>query len=168
MARYPHQAEMARRLGADEVIPDGNEYAKIAQVTGGQLYAGPLKNQMLLGGYDVIYDIVGTGRAIRDSLRWAKAGGTVVLVGISPELMKVDLSPVWHQEVNLTGSAGHGMERWNGHRVHGYDLAIQWMRNGNLPTDDLITHRFPLDEYKQAVATATDKRTGAIKVVLQM
>lgn len=168
MARYPHQAETARRLGADEVIPDGNAYEKIAQVTGGQLYAGPLKNQMLLGGYDVIYDIVGTGRTIRDSLRWAKAGGTVVVVGISPELMKVDLSPVWHQEVNLTGSVVHGMERWNGHRIHGYDLAIQWMRIGDLPTDDLITHRFPLDEYKQAVATAAAKRTGAIKVVLQM
>jgi threonine dehydrogenase-like Zn-dependent dehydrogenase len=42
------------------------------------------------------------------------------------------------------------------------------MLEGALPTEGLITHRYPLAEYKQAVATATDKRTGAIKVVLQM
>ena len=159
---------MARRLGADEVISSGDEYEEVARVTGGRLYTGPLGNKMLLGGYDVIYDIVGTGRTIMDSLRWARAGGTVVVVGISPKLMKTDLSPVWHQEVSLMGSMVHGIEEWQGQRVHGYNLAMQWMRDGALPTDDLITHRFPLREYKRAVATATDKRTGAIKVVLQM
>jgi threonine dehydrogenase-like Zn-dependent dehydrogenase len=168
MARYPHQAAMARRLGADEVISGGDRYEEIARVTGGQLYVGPLNNKMLLGGYDVIYDIVGTGQTIKDSLRWARAGGTVVLVGISPRLMKTDLSPVWHQEVNLVGSVVHGIEEWQGQRMHGFDLVIQWMQSGLLPTDDLITHRFPLEEHKRAVATATNKRTGAIKVVFQM
>ena len=159
---------MARRLGADEVISSGDEYEEVARVTGGRLYAGPLGNKMLLGGYDVIYDIVGTGRTIMDSLRWARAGGTGVVVGISPKLMKTDLSPVWHQEVSLMGSMVHGIEEWQGQRIHGYNLAMQWMRDSALPTDDLITHRFPLQEYKRAVATAADKRTGAIKVVLQM
>jgi threonine dehydrogenase-like Zn-dependent dehydrogenase len=168
LARYPHQAAMARRLGANEVISDRDEYEQVARVTGGQLYVGPLSNKMLLGGYDVIYDIVGTGRTIKDSLRWARAGGTVVVVGISLKLMRTDLSPVWHQEVSLMGSLVHGIEEWQGQRIHGYNLAMQWMRDGALPTDDLITHRFPLKEYKRAVATATDKRTGAIKVVFQM
>jgi threonine dehydrogenase-like Zn-dependent dehydrogenase len=167
MARYPHQAQMARRLGADEVISDGDGYEEVARVTGGQLYVGPLNNKTLLGGYEIIYDIVGTGRTIQDSLRWARAGGTVVVVGISPKLFKTDLSPIWHQEVNLMGSMVHGMEAWQGRRVRGFDLVIGWMRDGSLPTDGLITHRFPLREYKRAVATATDKRTGAIKVVFQ-
>jgi threonine dehydrogenase-like Zn-dependent dehydrogenase len=168
LARYPHQAAMARRLGADEVISDRDEYEQVARVTGGQLYVGPLSNKMLLGGYDVIYDIVGTGRTIKDSLRWARAGGTVVVVGISLKLMRTDLSPVWHQEVSLMGSLVHGIEEWQGQRIHGYNLAMQWMRDGALPTDGLITHRFPLRKYKRAVATAIDKRTGAIKVVFQM
>jgi threonine dehydrogenase-like Zn-dependent dehydrogenase len=60
------------------------------------------------------------------------------------------------------------MEDWNGQRVHGYELVSQWMQAGILSTADLVTHRFPFHEYKQAVATATDKRTGVIKVVLQM
>jgi threonine dehydrogenase-like Zn-dependent dehydrogenase len=168
LARYPHQAAMARRLGADEVLSGGGEYEQVARLTGGQLYVGPLGNKTLLGGYDVVYDIVGTGRTIRDSLRWARAGGTVVLVGISLKPMRTDLSPVWHQEVSLMGSLVHGMEEWQDQRVHGYHLAMGWMRDGALPTDGLITHRFPLQEYKRAIATATDKRTGAIKVVFHM
>jgi threonine dehydrogenase-like Zn-dependent dehydrogenase len=39
------------------------------------------------------------------------------------------------------------------------------MQTGCLATDGLITHRFPLEEYRTAIATALDKRTGAIKVV---
>lgn len=167
MARYPHQAAMARRLGADEVISDRDGYQEAARVTGGQLYTGLLNNKTLQGGFDVIYDIVGTGQTIKDGLRWARAGGTVVIVGISPTLVKTDLSPIWHQEVDLIGSVVHGIEEWNGQRVHGFDLVIGWMREGLFPIDGLITHRFPLKEYKKAVATAEDKRTGAIKVVFQ-
>jgi threonine dehydrogenase-like Zn-dependent dehydrogenase len=60
------------------------------------------------------------------------------------------------------------MESWDGGHAHGYDLAMQWMLEGRLPTAGLISHRFSLERYKEAVATATDKRTGAIKVVFQM
>jgi threonine dehydrogenase-like Zn-dependent dehydrogenase len=168
MARYPHQAAMARHLGADEVISDGNAYEEIARITGGQLYRGPLGNRMLLGGYDVVYDIVGIDQTVRDGLRWARARGTVVIVGISLKLLKTDLNPIWHQEVNLIGSAGHRIEEWDGQRVHAYDLVIRWMRDGALPIDGLITHRFLLEAYKRAVATATDKRSGAIKVTFRM
>ena len=150
------------------MIASGDAYEEVARITDGQLYAGSLGNRMLLGGFDVVYDIVGSGQTIKDSLRWARAGGTVVVVGIAPKVLKTDLSPVWHQEVTLAGSIVHGMEEWEGQRVHGYELVARWMLEGALPTADFITHRYPLGEYKQAVATATDKRTGAIKVVLQM
>jgi threonine dehydrogenase-like Zn-dependent dehydrogenase len=168
MARHPHQAEMAHRLGADEVIADDDGYAEAARVTGGKLYTGPLNNQTLLGGFDVIYDVVGTGRSIQDSLRWARAGGTVVVVGITPKLFKTDLSPIWHQEIDLIGSVVHGVEEWHGRSVHGYELVIQWMQDRALPTEDLITHRYSWSDFKKAVGTAADKRTGAIKVVLRM
>jgi threonine dehydrogenase-like Zn-dependent dehydrogenase len=168
MARYAHQAEMARRLGADEVVTGEDTYGEVARITGAHLYSGALGNKMLLGGYDVIYDVVGSGETIKNSLRWAKAGGTVVVLGISPKVIKTDLSPIWHQEVTLAGSIVHGIEEWDGQRSHGYDLVIEWMRDGTLPTAGLVTHRYPLADYKEAIATSTDKSTGAIKVVLQM
>jgi threonine dehydrogenase-like Zn-dependent dehydrogenase len=168
LARHPFQANAARRMGADQVIRSG-DYREVARLTGARLYTGLLGNRMLLGGFDVIYDCVGKARTVTDALRWARAGGTVIVVGIDLHRLKVDLTPVWYQEVNLVGSMSHGAEDWNGQRVSDFDLVVRFLREGKLNFDGLITHRFPLDAYREAIATATAKRqTGAIKVIFDL
>jgi threonine dehydrogenase-like Zn-dependent dehydrogenase len=164
-ARHPHQAEMARRLGADEVMLGGDGYQATARITGAKLYEGMFHNRMLLGGFDVIYDCVGTARTLQDSLRWARAGGTVVLVGIEFAPLKLDLNPIWYQEVDLIGLYAHGAELWEGKTRRTYELVIDLMRQGKLTVNGLITHRFPLSQWRQAVSTALDKRNGSIKVI---
>jgi threonine dehydrogenase-like Zn-dependent dehydrogenase len=76
----------------------------------------------------------------------------------------VDLNPIWYQEVDLIGSNTFGTENWGGRKVHTYDLVIEMLSEGILKHEGLITHRFPFDDYKRAIATATDKSTGSIKV----
>jgi threonine dehydrogenase-like Zn-dependent dehydrogenase len=120
---------------------------------------------MLLGGFDVVFDCVGSAQSVQDSLRWARAGGAVVLVGVTLERMRVDLSPVWYQEVNLIGSMAHGMETWNGASQSTYDLTCDLLLRGKLTATGLITHYFRLENWREAIKTAMDKRTGAIKVV---
>ena len=165
LARYPHQAEAAQHLGANEVISD-RSYATIARITGAKYYTNSLTRGMLLGGFDVIYDCVGSSATIEDSLRWAKAGGAVVLVGIDLSRLKVDLNPIWHQEVDLIGVKAHGVDEWRGERRHTFDWVIQLMREGKLKSDGLITHRFRFEDFRRAIATALDKRrTRSIKVV---
>ena len=166
MARYPHQVKMARKLGADEVIGDEDPYASIARITNGRLYTGKFKNRMILGGFDVVYDCVGSDKTLQDSLRWARAGGTVVLAGVNLNPMKVDLTPIWHQEITLTGLFGHGMEEWDGIRKSTYDLTTDLLLKKTLLIDGLITHRFALKHWRTAVRTAKDKHSGAIKVLL--
>jgi threonine dehydrogenase-like Zn-dependent dehydrogenase len=166
MARYPQQVAMARVLGADELVAQEDPYAAVARIAGGKLYSGALKNRMILGGFDVIYDCVGTARTVQDSLRWARAGGAVVLVGASLRRLRVDLTPVWYQEVDLIGLYAHGMEERDGQRQPTYDLVASLLLRKELTADGFITHRFPLDEWRQAVHTALDKGSGAIKVVL--
>lgn len=167
VARYSHQGEAAKRLGADEVISDsGDIYAKAARITKAKYYQGTLNRGMVLGGYDVVYDCVGDKYTQRDSLRLAKAGGTVVLVGISLYRMKFDTTPIWFQEVDLVGSMTFGMEQLDGRRVHTFDLVIEMLQEGALSEAELITHRFPFADFHKAVATSMDKRTGAIKVTL--
>ena len=164
LARYPHQAEAATRLGADAVLSGGDLYQLVAQQTGGRLYRAILNRGMVLGGYDVVYDCVGRADTILDALRWTRARGTVVLVGIDLTLLKVDLNPVWYQEVDLIGSHTFGAERVDGGSRHTFELVIDHLRAGRLREAGLTTHRFPLAEYRRAIDTALHKRSGAIKV----
>jgi threonine dehydrogenase-like Zn-dependent dehydrogenase len=165
LARYPQQVELARNLGADEVIVQEDVYIASARITSGKLYTGKFKNRMILGGFDVVYDCVGSEKTVTDSLRWTRAGGTVVLAGVSLKPMCVDLTPIWYQEVGLIGLFAHGMEEWNGRKQTTYDLTIDLLLKKKLVIDGFITHRFPLEQWRAAVRTAKDKRSGAIKVV---
>jgi threonine dehydrogenase-like Zn-dependent dehydrogenase len=165
IARHSHQAEVARRLGADEVVMDEDGYQATARITGAKLYEGMFGNRMLLGGFNVVYDCVGTAKSLQDSLRWTQAGGVVVLVGTKLKTLKLDLTPIWYQEVELIGLLAHGTEPWGGQTWRTYDLVIELMRQGKITVDGLITHRFPLSQWRQAINTAIDKRNGTIKVI---
>jgi threonine dehydrogenase-like Zn-dependent dehydrogenase len=167
LVRYAHQGQAASRLGADEVMSDrGDIYAKSAGITGAKYYRGQLNRGMLLGGYDILYDCVGDRYTLRDSLRLARAGGAVVLVGISLNPLSLDTSPVWFQEVDLLGAKTFGMETLNGRKLHTFDLVIEMLQQGELSASGLITHRFPFPQFRQAIAAASNKRTGSIKVTL--
>lgn len=167
MARYPHQAEAAQRMGADKVMREGeNPYQQVARHSGGSFYQAPLNRGMVLGGFDRVFDCVGIPSTITDSLRWVRAQGTVILVGSHFNLMKVDLSPVFYQEVDLIGSLTFGAESWNGQKAHTFDLVLKMLQEGRLNFDGLITHRYPYDQLRRAVKAAQDKSSGAIKVTV--
>jgi threonine dehydrogenase-like Zn-dependent dehydrogenase len=166
MAKHSYQGEMARRLGADEVIGRRNGYESAARITGAKFYTAPMNKGMLLGGFDVVYDCVGSGATIEDSLRWTRAEGVVVLVGVDLRRLRTDLSPLWYQQVDLIGSTAHGADDWQGRRRRTFDWTIELMRAGKLGAEELITHRFPFEQHRQAVAAATSKASsGAIKVI---
>ena len=169
IARHPHQAVAARRLGADHVLTGKfDAYSMIAALTGARHYKGMLGNQMLVGGFDVVYDCVGSARTVEDALRWTRAGGAVVVVGVDLNRLRLDLTPVWYYEVDLLGSMANGAESWKGEHVSTFDLTARWFAEGKLTAEGLITHRFPLADYRKAIETATDKSSGAIKVVFDL
>jgi threonine dehydrogenase-like Zn-dependent dehydrogenase len=166
MARHPQQVDMARKLGADELVVRDDPYAAAARITASKLHTGALKNRMILGGFDVVYDCVGSAHTLQDSLRWARAGGTVVLAGVSVKRMHLDVTPIWYQEVELIGIMSHGTEEWAGLKQPTFDLTVDLLRQGKLTAEGFITHRFSLDQWRAAIRTAMDKRSGAIKVAL--
>ena len=169
MARYAYQIEQATRMGAAHILYPQDSYQSAVRTTGAKLYTGMFGNKMLIGGYDVIYDTVGSQRTIHDSVRWTRAGGTVVIVGLSLHTMRVDLTPVWYQEIDLTGAFSHGMETWpigTYGRRSTFAVAAEMIENRQVHPEKLITHRFALNNYREALSTATGKpRTRAIKVV---
>ncbi len=170
MAQFPWQADMARAFGAQHVFLVGEDnYAQVAQLTGGRLYTGRGGNRMLLGGFDLIFDVVGITATLDNALRWVRAGGTVVLVGVNLHRMSLDITPVWYQEVNLIGAVGHGMVEWQGKAISAFELAMQWTLAGRLQVKPLLTHRFHLQDYRQAFITALDKRDAhSVKVAFDL
>ncbi len=166
MARYPFQVEQATRMGAESILYPQDSYDGVVRATGARLYTGMLGNKMLLGGYDAIYDTIGTQRTLEDGLRWTRAGGALVLVGVDLHLKRLDLSPVWYQEVSLMGSIGHGTESWMGQRRSTFAVAAELIEQRLLHPEKLLTHRFALTNFREAIHTMKRKgQTRAIKVV---
>ena len=61
------------------------------------------------------------------------------------------------------------MVTWQGKEISTFALAMRWMAEGRLHTADLLTHRFPLEAYRQAFEVAVDKaKYRSIKVALEM
>jgi len=166
LARYPQQIELARRWGA--TVLEGDPMQAATETTNAHLYTGEFGNRTMLGGFDVIYDCVGNDTTIRDSLRMTRAGGTVVIVGVHLHRVRTDLTPTWHQEVDLIGALAHGQEQWQGESLSTFELTARLIRDGAIETAPYVTHRFSLDAWRDAIRTATDKHSGAIKVVFDL
>ncbi len=169
VARYRHQAEMAERLGARHILHGQKAYAEVAKITGGKFFTAPLNKGIVLDGFDVVYDCVGNERSLANSLRWTRAGGTVVIIGLHMSPMKkIDLTLVWYSQVDLIGSFMHGHSEWNGQRLHDYDRVIDFYHKGKFDIDGLVTHRFPAKDFKEAIRVATHKGSEkAIKVLFE-
>jgi 2-desacetyl-2-hydroxyethyl bacteriochlorophyllide A dehydrogenase len=169
LARHPFQVEQATRMGAAHIIYPQDSYVGIQRVTHAQIYRGIPGNQMLTGGYDVIFDTVGKRRTLHHALRWAATRATVVLVGIDLHLMNIDLTPLWHQEINLLGSRAHGLENWppgSLEQQSSFAIASELIEQGYMHPEFLITHHYALNNYQNALRTAIFKaQSRAIKVV---
>jgi threonine dehydrogenase-like Zn-dependent dehydrogenase len=170
VAQFSWQAEMALTYGAKHAFLSSDDgFVEAVRLTGAKLYEGRAGNRMLLGGFDLIFDVVGTAATLNDALRWTRAGGTVVLVGVNLHRMELDVTPIWYQEVDLVGAIGHDVVTWEGETLSTFELGMRWMGTGRVESRELLTHRFPLDAYREAFAKALDKRKyRSIKVAFQM
>jgi threonine dehydrogenase-like Zn-dependent dehydrogenase len=165
-ARYPFQAEQATRMGADGVLSGGKAlYQKSAEATSARFIEGPFENRILLGGFDLIYDSVGNDRSITDSLRLARAGGTVVLVGVNFNPGKIDYTPIWYQEVSFIGVNSHATESTG---ENSFQVAARLLEKKAIPTAGMVTHHFPMERYREAIEAFGSKgKTKAVKIVME-
>jgi L-iditol 2-dehydrogenase len=170
VARYPFQADAARKLGASEIIDGKQEYAaEIAKRTGGEMLKPIIGKRVLnKGGADVIFECVGSDASIDDALRLTRSRGRLVLVGVPGIPKSVDWTPIFAKELNVVGAynSNHA-EPFRGAKRSAFDIALELMANG-LDLSWLVTHKFKLDEYARAFELL-DKRgaSKAIKAVFE-
>jgi len=173
VVRHDRQAEMMRRFGVDACIRvsrtdgQGQRYRQVAQHVGGQVVPTKFGHQAFIGGFDVVYDCVGSGQSLTDAMKYSRAGGTVVEVGTS-QIGLVDTAPLWWDELNLIGANGRGMENYNGRRLHTYEIVFELIQQKRLELNGLLTHRFRTSQYRAALAVLANRGvSGAIKVAFQ-
>ncbi len=162
----PHQLEMAKKMGASRVIRAGKDiYRELAPVTGAAYHRGHFGNEILLGGFDIVYDCVGSDRTITDAFRFVKGKGDVVIIGINFNPGKIDYSPIWNQEIRVTGMNCHANETSS---QNSFDIALDLICRKKVDLSGIITHRFPMKDYKKAARLFLNKgKEKAIKIVLE-
>ncbi|MEA2524385.1 MAG: hypothetical protein QOF73_1612 [Thermomicrobiales bacterium] len=166
LARHPIQEEMARRFGADVVLRGTGAGDAATQVTGAKRYK-PIKGKpVYAGGFDWVYDAVGSARSVDESLRVAGPHGRVVLVGCAGELPHLDLSFVWARELQITGCYVYGQEP-SCEGAHTFEVAMRLLsERPDFPLGDLVTHTVPLADWREAMRLSLQRgHHGAIKVV---
>ena len=168
IAKYPHQMELARTLGAEHVVTSGDDgQQRLADLSGGARYPLPLGNPAVQGGFEVAIECSGSASGMEDAVRWTRSQGQLVITGM-PVVGKMDLTPLWYQELRVYGAYAYSLESNGKDRVKTFRLALDI-----LSQDDwgdrlaaLVRHRFQLRQHRSAFATAMRPgRSGAVKTV---
>ena len=168
-AKRPHEVAIASGLGADETITPGDEARQALIDTGAMAYMPVVGPEVYAGGgFDCVFDCVGNRSSLMQSLGFASPRGQVVVLGCAGEIRKLDLTFLWAKELRLQGYVGYGVEAWEGRRPHTFEITLERLLADPRALESLVTHVFPLDQYRDAVRAAYDhRRSGAVKVALR-
>lgn len=162
------RTKLASRLGAHEVLstaPDDlvAQVARLAGTTPLEPWSG---RNWLQDGPAVVYDTVGSTQTVETSLRLLGTGGTLVISGVEPP-RRFEWTPLYFKELHVIGSNAFGIEEVGGVTKHAIEHYFDFIDHG-LDLTPVITHRFPLDRWDEAVLTMKNsRRTGAVKVLLE-
>ena len=168
VARWPAQAALARKLGATVVDPFPVEQLleEAAAWSGGVLnqFEGSALPMAHPGGFDVVYDTVGTAQTAEIGVRLLKQRGTMVKSGVhAPE--RWEWSPLYFKEISWVGSNAFGVEEVDGVRMHGIAHYLRLASEGRIDMTGMLTHTFRLEQWREAFTVlANQEESGAIKV----
>jgi len=161
------RAALATRLGAHEVLPSTPDelVAQVAHLVGTTPLEPWSKRDWLQDGPDIVYDTIGSTETVETSLRLLATGGTLVVSGVEPP-KRFEWTPLYFKELRVVGSNGFGIEEVGGVAKHAMEHYFDFIAAG-LDLTPVITHRFPLERWDEAVLAVKDsRRTGAVKVLL--
>ena len=150
--------ELARELGADEVVNSASEdpVERIMRFTDGR-------------GADIVFECCG-GPAMPETLpqatRMVRRGGKVVIIGGFDEgetSIPLEWQRIQMSEIQLIPSASFAYRDIYAEQGE----VVELIARGKLPVGKLITHRFKLDQINEAFDVAQEKdRTGAVFVAI--
>ena len=152
-ARYPHQAERAGALGAVRVLSEKEGSAEALTTLGNEV------------GFDCVLESVG-GEA--DTLSLAAAavapGGTISVVGLFQRPVSLEPTPLFLKEVTLAWSNCYE----HAHDGADFERAVALIDAHRGLLEAVTTHSVGLDAIERGFALAGDRRSGSVKVTVEI
>jgi len=168
---FPWRAEKALAWGASHAwalgdgtspLPEGERPEEVPLGGPGVRVSDPVAtiHQITDGrGVDVAFEAAWSDHSVEQAAEMARLGGRLVLVGIPSE----DHFVIKHSVARRKGLTIMMSRRMK----HTYPRAIR-VATTNLNLDDLVSHRFPLQQTAQAFAMNVDYKEGVHKIVIDV
>jgi 2-desacetyl-2-hydroxyethyl bacteriochlorophyllide A dehydrogenase len=143
--RYPHQGKLGLDLGAARVV--GPEREAVLEAVRGR-------------APDAVFETVGGHAGPLDvALEAVRAGGSIVTLGVFSRPLSLHPLRFLAKEATLTAAMMYSRKRGGD-----FAMALTLLREHRDQLASLITHRVPLDRIDEGFRIARDKRSGAVKV----
>jgi L-iditol 2-dehydrogenase len=108
-------------------------------------------------GVDVVLECAGVPVTVQWALGMLRRGGRCAAVGIPTVGVEIAMQKLVLDELEIVGCRASAGEM---RRV------MPLVEQGRMRAHEMVTHRFSLSHYDQALATFNDPKSGAIKIVI--
>ena len=133
--------DMALKLGADEVF-----------------MADQIPDR-LLGSGDVVFETAGNDRATEQLFDLARPGGRCIQMGWpQSDRVPLDVAQMMEKELDY-----RGINRY----ANAFPAALEWLADGRIDADAVITHSFSFDDAVEAFDWAIGHPAETLKVVVE-
>jgi len=143
--RNPGRLAKAAAMGFETIDPSaGDPVAMVREMIGGL-------------GVDVVLECAGVPATVQLALGMLRRGGRCAAVGIPTQGVEIAMQRLVLDELELVGCRASAGEM---RRV------MPLVEQGRMRVREVMTHRFALADYAQALATFNDPASGAIKIIV--
>lgn len=108
-------------------------------------------------GADAVFECSGDAAVAASAVDMVRPDGCVMFVGMSNDAVPLDLTAMQLREARLESCFRYR---------HCYPPALQLLGSGSVDLADMVTHRFPFEQAKEAFEFAAEGRGEACKVVI--
>ena len=150
-----HRLQLAQQLGAAVTCHAARD--DLAEVLKDAHGAVALMG-MQLPATDVFIEATGVGAVLAQAIDVAGPGASIAVVGVHKAAVELDPLLLLMKELHLTGSMAYPTE---------FPLVIEMLKSGAVDVSALVSHRFSLEQFQQALRVARDPRRAA-KVLITM
>ena len=169
VGRYQFQKDLAIKLGADHVFLSSGEslIEEIAAYNKVELYTPKKGFKWALDGVNGIVDTIASAETFEIGERILRTQGKLVFFGVStPKRFENTLH--YFKELEVIGSNAFGIEIFRDKSLHAFQHYLNFLSEGLIDPQMLITHKFPLSAYKDAFKTLDNKyKSHAVKVIFE-